>query len=198
MKDIFTILSENDITIPEDRKEAFTKAFRANYKTVNEHKKTADDLEAANETIAQLHTDLQKYSGTDETIRTLQNQLQTYRDAEQERKAQDAMRNRFNAVKGDKQFVNAYTENGIEEAFRTAVNDTANAGKSDADIFLALVKDRKDVFVSAHSAPDIPGMGGNVDKALDAQTFHKLPLSEQMRFATEHPAEYNNLYGGKT
>lgn len=197
MKDIFTLLQEcAEITIPEDKKEGFTKLFRENYKTINEHKKVFDELAAAKDTIQKLSADVEKYSGTDATIQNLQQQLKGYQDAETARKSEETFRTRFDAVKGDKKFVNTYTEVGIAEAFKSAISDTSNAGKSDADIFLSIVKDRSDVFVNAHRSPDIPGMGAHMDGAIDAEAFKQLPMAERMRFANEHLAEYKIFTGG--
>jgi len=44
MKNIYTILSEVGIEIPEDKKAAFDKAVAENYKTIAEHEKKVDRL----------------------------------------------------------------------------------------------------------------------------------------------------------
>ncbi len=42
MKDIYTILGEIGLTVPEEKKSAFDTAVRENYKTVSEHDKKSE------------------------------------------------------------------------------------------------------------------------------------------------------------
>lgn len=42
MKDIYTILGEIGLTVPEEKKTAFDTAVRENYKTVSEHDKNSE------------------------------------------------------------------------------------------------------------------------------------------------------------
>lgn len=57
MKNIESILKDIGLTIPEDKKEAFTKAFEANYKTVKELDGVKDKLTKVNE---KYETDIKK------------------------------------------------------------------------------------------------------------------------------------------
>lgn len=109
-------------------------------------KKARDDLKTARETISTLEAN----KGD---METLQAELEKYRQAEQERtKAeqeaaeQAAMLERFNKAAEGKEFSNDLAKNGLMEAFRAAVNDPANTGKGDAELFGMLTKDVPGLF----------------------------------------------------
>lgn len=44
MKDIYTILGEIGLTVPEEKKSAFDTAVRENYKTVSEHDRSIETV----------------------------------------------------------------------------------------------------------------------------------------------------------
>lgn len=104
-------------------------------------KKARDDLKTAKETIATLEAnkgdtealqaELDKYKQADEARQK----------AEQEAAAHAALVERFNKVKGDREFSSPYAESGVMDAFRQAIADPANTGKGDAELFDTLTKD---------------------------------------------------------
>lgn len=69
MKNIHTILSELEITIPEDKKAAFDKAVAENYKTIAEHEKKVerltDDLTAMTTRAKTAEETLKGFEGKD-------------------------------------------------------------------------------------------------------------------------------------
>lgn len=104
-------------------------------------KKAKDDLKTAKDTIATLEA----AKGDTEA---LQAELDKYRQAdearqkaEQEAAAHAALVERFNKVKGDREFSSPYAESGVMDAFRQAIADPANTGKGDAELFDMLTKD---------------------------------------------------------
>ena len=61
MKNIYTILEEIGLTVPEDKKQSFDTAVHENYKTVSEYEKAVNardnfksQLDTANNTISEL------------------------------------------------------------------------------------------------------------------------------------------------
>ena len=81
------------------------------------------------------------------------------KEAEEETKARIEMNKRFDSLIGEgRQFVHEYVRDGIMAEFETALN--AGDGKSDAEIFESLTKD-KPVF-----APMSGGDGHNTDMGL--------------------------------
>ena len=72
MKNIFDIMKEFGIEVPEDHRKDFEKAVLENYKTVTDYDKQTDKLNKANETIKandtamkDLQTKLDEYKGVD-------------------------------------------------------------------------------------------------------------------------------------
>ena len=176
MKDIYTILGEIGLTVPEDKKSTFDTAIRENYKTVSEHKKVVDarddyksQLDNANNTISEL----EKNKGD---IASLQSQIDTYKQekedrekAEQEAARNSALLSRFEKLHGERKYTNDFTKNGVFAEFKEAISKAENEGKSDADIFAALTKDRDGIFTNPNPGVDIPGAGNNsqIDKATE-------------------------------
>ena len=125
-------------------------------------KKVRDDLKTAKETIATLEAnkgdmdalqaELDKYKQADEARQK----------AEQEAAAHKAMEDRFNAVLGDKQFANDLVRNGTMDAFSRALNDPANTGKGDKELFEALTKDAAGIWKNPQQEPvKVPGVTGS-------------------------------------
>lgn len=125
-------------------------------------KKARDDLKTAKETIATLEAnkgdtealqaELDKYKQADEARQK----------AEQEAAAHKAMEDRFNAVLGDKQFANDLVRNGTMDAFSRALNDPANTGKGDKELFEALTKDAAGIWKNPQREPvKVPGVTGS-------------------------------------
>ena len=125
-------------------------------------KKARDDLKTAKETISTLEAnkgdtdalqaELDKYKQADEARQK----------AEQEAAAHKAMEDRFNAVLGDKQFANDLVRNGTMDAFSRALNDPANTGKGDKELFDALTKDVAGIWKNPQQEPvRVPGVTVN-------------------------------------
>ncbi len=109
-------------------------------------KKAKDDLKTAKDTIATLEAakgdtdalqaELDKYKQADEARQK----------AEQEAASHAALVERFNGVKGDRDFSSQFAESGLLDAFSKAINDPANTGKGDKELFDALTKDADGLF----------------------------------------------------
>lgn len=116
-------------------------------------KKAKDDLKTAKDTIATLEA----AKGDTEA---LQAELDKYRQAdearqkaEQEAAAHAALVDRFNKVKGERQFSSEYAESGLLDAFNKAVSDPANTGKGDKELFDALTKDVAGIWKNPQQEP---------------------------------------------
>lgn len=130
--------------------------------------KVNGELNTAKQTIANLQTrvaDLEKAGGD---VKALQEEIQRYKDAEEQRqkdadaaKAEKAHRDRFAAVQGDKQFAHEMIENGIFAEFVKALNDPANVGKGDAELFSVLTKDKEGLFKSKNPPVNMGGFKKN-------------------------------------
>ncbi|MBR3819621.1 MAG: phage scaffolding protein [Clostridia bacterium] len=168
MKDIYTILGEIGLTVPEEKKSAFDTAVRENYKTVSEHDKVVrarDDYKSQLDTANNTISELEKNKGD---VASLQSQIDTYKQekADREKAEQEAQKNaaymaRFEKLHGERTYTNEFTKNGVFAEFKEALGKPENEGKSDADIFAALTKDRDGIFTNPNPGVDIPGMGNN-------------------------------------
>ena len=125
-------------------------------------KKARDELKTAKETIATLEANK---GDTD----ALQAELDKYRQAdearqkaEQEAAAQKALEDRFDAVVNGKEFANSLVRNGTLAEFSRALNDPANTGKGDKELFDALTKDAAGIWKNPQQEPvKVPGVTGS-------------------------------------
>lgn len=136
-----------------------TGAYVAKGKYDEDLKSAQSALEEAKKTVAALETNAND-------AEALQAELEKYKAAEAKRAeeakaaaAREALLNRFNAVKGDKQFVSDFTEQGVLSSFEKAINAPENLGKGDAELFNALTKGKEGVFASAHPPVNMGGFG---------------------------------------
>ncbi len=104
MKDIYTILGEIGLTVPEEKKTAFDTAVRENYKTVSEHDKVVrardeykSQLDTANNTISEL----EKNKGD---VASLQSQIDTYKQEKADREKAE-LRHLKNSVCSNKAYL---------------------------------------------------------------------------------------------
>lgn len=172
MKNITELLTEIGVSIPEDKKEAFTAAFNENYKTVSDYQKQKDklekaakDLDTANQSIKDLNDTIKGYEGTDETIKTLQGKVDAYEkaetarvQAEKDRKADEEMNTRIDEAIGKVEFVNEFTKNSIYQAIKDGVK--ADSTKGVKSIFEELTKDKEGIFKNPQNPLNLPKGGG--------------------------------------
>lgn len=118
-----------------------------------------EQLNTANNTISEL----EKNKGD---VKKLQAEIDTYKQekADRERAEAEAAENanlmsRFEKLHGERTYTNDFTKNGVFAEFKEAVGKAENKGKSDADIFGELTKDRDGIFTNPNPGVDILGMG---------------------------------------
>lgn len=116
-------------------------------------KKARDELKTAKETIATLEAN----KGDTEALRA---ELDKYKQADEsrqkaEREAQEhaALVERFNGVKGDREFSSKFAEAGLLDEFNKAISDPANTGKGDKELFDALTKDVAGIWKNPQQEP---------------------------------------------
>ena len=155
MKDIFDILKDNGIEVEESKHKDIRRAVSEHYKTINEFNSKVENLNGqlttANDTITDLKGKLENAEKVD--VKALQDRLKQFEDAEITRKQNEdkakeleALKARFSPLKGDKTFLNEGTENWMFDEFSKALALEENKGKSDADIYEAITKDKKAPF----------------------------------------------------
>ena len=82
-------------------------------------------------------------------LETLRSEVERFRAGEQARMAADEearrraeVERRFKAAAGDREFLHEYVRKGLLADFAAALEDAANAGKSDAEVFSALTREK--------------------------------------------------------
>lgn len=137
------------------------------------------DLTAAKSTITQLEA-------SKGDVEKLQKEIDDFKAAEKQRNeaaaaaaARAAIETRFDAVAKGKTFVHDMVRSGVLGDFEKALADKANVGRSDADVFGDLVKD-KGYFKPENGGGEGMGgarddLGGGDDSALsDADYYAKV------------------------
>lgn len=125
--------------------------------------KKIEELDEANGTIADLKVKLEKADKVD--VEALQKKIKEYEDAENDRKRketeakeQETLKNRFAPLKGDNKFLNEGTENWIFGEFKKALELDENKGRSDADIYAGVTKD-KNIYENPNQRLTSPPVG---------------------------------------
>lgn len=157
---------------------------------------SADITHALNKQKGELETARTELENTRKTLKELQDstgdvegmrqKLKDFEEAEKDRKEAEAkaareaeLNDRFAAVSGEREFVHDYVRTGVLNDFGKALEDKANRGKSDAEIFESLTKDR-DYFKSMNPpSENMGGMNGRIvesdlDKLSDAEYYAKV------------------------
>ena len=94
---------------------------------------------------------------------------------------------RFKAAAGDREFLHEYVRKGLLADFAAALEDAANAGRSDAEVFSALTRE-KNCFAAQNPPPPLPAPeAAELERASGGEAFRALPLYEQFLFAQREP-----------
>ena len=172
MKDIFEILKDIGIEVPEEQHKDLRRSLNENYIVINEHntklEKVNNQLLTANDTITDLKTQLEDATKVD--VKALQDKIKEFEDAEANRiqkenaaKELEALKSRFAPLKGDKKFLNEGTENWMFKEFKKAIALEENKGKSDESIFETITKDKNIYENPNQKYVNPPAGGGKVD-----------------------------------
>ena len=78
MKDIFTILAENNVSVPDEVKDAITSAVNENYKTIAEVNKITTARDNYKSQLETAQTALKEFEGVD--VKELQGRITTLQD----------------------------------------------------------------------------------------------------------------------
>lgn len=141
-----------------------TGEYVAKAKHESELQKRDNDLATSRQTITNLETKVSELEKSGGNVKDLQDEIQRYKDADAERakkeeaaKAEKANMDRFTAAKGEKQFAHDLIEKGIFAEFVKALEDPANVGKGDAELFTSLTKDKDGLFKSKYPRVEMGG-----------------------------------------
>ena len=163
MKNIFEIMKEYGLEVPEDKKKDFEKSVLENYKTISDYEVQSDKLKTAEEKVTTLTESLDKFKdvNVDElnnTINTLKTDLAN-KDKElneklAERDFNDLLRESINSAKGkNAKAITALLDVDTLKASKNQKDDIAAALKT-----LSEAEDSKMLFGDPEPTP---AGGGN-------------------------------------
>ena len=142
--------------------------------------KKTNELTEAQNTITKLNGEIETLKANGADVKQLKQTIADYEAKEQKRTADEAaakeleaLKARFSPLKGDKVFLNEGTEKWMFEEFEKAIALEENKGKSDADIYEAIAKD-KNIYENPNKivTPPTRNLGGD-DEAQRTATLMK-------------------------
>ena len=147
MKNIYEILKDYGLEIPEAKKADFDKSWKENYRTKNEYDKAVNQRDEYKTSLDTVNEKLKEFDGVDVAalkgqITTLTNDLQTERDNRKKDAAAVKLRSTVDTFLSGKHFVNDITRESITDKLVTALGSDDARGKSIDDLFTGLVTDR--------------------------------------------------------
>ena len=144
--------------------------------------KVQEDLDAALATISELKANAEDSEKLKQRIAEFEQAEADRKEAEKKAAERAELEERFGAVSGEKKYIHDMVREGVLNDFGKALLDKANRGKSDAEIFDALTKD-KGYFASENPPANMGGVGnigGDDTSALsDAEYYAKLYESKK-------------------
>lgn len=172
MKDILEILSAAGLDVTDEQRALITKAVKENYRGVKELENKAARILELEKQNSEMSEQVRNFDGDKAKLEELQKKVADFETAEQKRieeqkaaELEKSMRERFNPLRGEHEYFNEYAEKETFENFKAAVADKSYAGKSDADIYAAITKD-KDIYRPKEKFIN-PPVGGKKDPGAD-------------------------------
>lgn len=119
-------------------------------------------LEKANATIESM----KDYEAVKADVLKYQQEAEKAKAETAEKVQQLELRAKIKDFTGSKKFVNELTREAINAQLESALNDSANRGKSMDDLLAELTEGKEDIFKNenAPTPPTIPGMNGTTEK----------------------------------
>lgn len=165
MKNIFEIMKDFGLELPEDKKKDFEKTVLENYKTVSDYEVQQEKLKTAEGKVTTLTESLDKFKDVDvdelhttiENLKTdLENKDKEVADRLAERDFNDLIKESIAAVKGkNPKAITALLDLDVLKASKNQKEDVANALKA-----LTEAEDSKMLFGDSKSTP--AGMGNPI------------------------------------
>lgn len=170
MQDLIDILKEEGIEVPEEKKDGLRQKHSKNYKAVAEFERKVnsltDQLTTANATITDLKSKTTDVDALNQRIKDYEKAEQDRKDAEDKAKKTQQLKTRFDALKGDRTYLNEGTESWMFSEFQKAVADQNNASKSDSEIYENITKD-KSIFTPKNERFKNPSAGNSHHQTSD-------------------------------
>ena len=139
--------------------------------------KLQEELDAALKTIDELKANSEDSAKLKERIAEFEKAEEERNEAEKKAAERAELEERFTAVSGERKYIHDMVREGVMTDFGKALQDKANRGKSDTEIFDTLTKD-KGYFASQNPPANMGGVGnmttGDSDALSDAEYYAKI------------------------
>lgn len=211
MKSIYEILNGIGIEVPEDKKEAFDKEWKENYRTKTEYDNAVKKRDEYKTSLDDVQEKLDGFKDVDvDELKGQISDLTKQLDDEKEARAKDAARMELDknvrSFLSGKKFVNALTEKSIRENLMDELDKDTAKGKSIEDIFKSLITDAEgnemeNILVDesqqqaqknmARFTTPIKGAAAGTVK----DKFKAMSLDERMKLKQSNPELYNSMKG---
>ena len=163
------------------------------------------DLQQAQADLAAARQENAQLQATAGTVQQLQQQVQQYQQQEQQRQqaeqaaqARQQLLSRMDAVLNGRQFIVDELRDLVADRFQAALGEQANVGRSDADVFEALVRDKGYFRSQAPGSGGEGGMPGPADlggnDSMTREAFLKLSTADQAKYKKEHDGNFYALF----
>lgn len=181
----------------EGRDDIIAKIFAENGKDINalktENERLSKELTAANETVAGLKESAGDAEKLKQKIADYETKEAERAENEKKTAKQREVAQRFATAKGQHEFLDPDIEDAVMNKFMAALDDAANKGKGDAEIYAALTKD-KPFFKSMNPDVNMGGVG-DVSKmgTITPEQFKAMGMRERSELAAKDPKQYELL-----
>lgn len=155
MKNIFDIMKEFGIEVPEDHRKDFEKAVLENYKTVTDYEKQTDKLNKANETI----------KASDTAMKDLQTKLDEYKDVDV-----SALNQRISDLETEKGNIESdYQKKMAERDFNDLIKESIAAAHGKNVKAITALLDTETLMQSKNQKEDIAAAIKTLSEAEDSK-----------------------------
>ena len=151
----------------ENRAAVIDKIMTEAGKDITREQKKFEDYDTIKENLAKATETIEGLKKSVGDADALKQKITEYETKETERAANEAKTakqreaaQRFTSVKGQHEFIDPDIEDAVMNKFMNAVDDPANKGKGDAEIYTTLTKDKP--FFKSQNPPANMGGVGNV------------------------------------
>lgn len=160
------------------------------------------DLDSVKNELATAKATISQLEASKGDVEALQKQIDDYKAADKKR-AEDAaaaaekaeLEERFGIVANGKTFIHDMVKAGVLADFGAALKDKTNRGKSDAEIFEQLTKDKGYFSSQAPNVPSQPKLGNvGAGEVKTREDFFKMSFADQMKYKEAHNVEYKQLF----
>ena len=187
MKNIFEIMKDYGLEVPEDKKKDFEKAVLENYKTVADYDKQTDKITSLTDQLNTVKEDMKKFEGVDPEA--LKNQISElnqkladkdteYQNQIADRDFQDMLKNAIAEAKGkNAKAITALLDVEALKASKNQANDVAAALKtlSEAEDSKMLFGDNSQVIGGGNPIGSFVNGGGGSTPTAQMRSIMGLP-----------------------